>query len=89
MFKTLGAACVLTAVAVLFVLASRAVAVTIDCSKVGAEPAAAWRHPTQPELVAVLCRHDPLPGWWDSLWIVATAPGTRPGSSRCRCTAPG
>ena len=68
----------LTAAAALFVFPSPIAAVTIDCSEVGGVAAAAWRHPNRPELVAVLCRHDPLPGWWDSLWIVETAPGDAP-----------
>lgn len=37
--------------------------------------AMAWPHPTTPALVAILCRHDPFPGWWDSLWIVRTRRG--------------
>ena len=41
----------------------------LDCRHAGAVPATSWPHPTRPQLVAVLCRHDPLPGWWDSLWI--------------------
>ena len=78
MFRTLGATCFLTAVPVLVVLLSPVAAVTIDCSDLGGEPAAAWPHPTRLALVAVLCQGDPLPGWWDSLWIVETAPGDAP-----------
>ena len=80
MLKTLGAVCFLTAIAVLFALVSPApaAAVIIDCSEVGGVVVAVWRHETRPELVAVLCRHDPVPGWWDSLWIVQTAPGAAP-----------
>jgi len=51
---------------------------SIDCSEVDGQAATVWSHPTRPELVAVLCRHDPLPGWWDSLWIVETASGEAP-----------
>ena len=80
MFKALRALCFLTAVAVLCALVFRALAaaVPIDCSSVGAELAAAWLHPNRLDLAAVLCRHDPLPGWWDSLWIVETASGDAP-----------
>ena len=78
MLKTLAVTPLLTGVAVLFVFPSPAGAVAIDCSEVGAVAAAAWRHPTRPGLVAVLCRHDPLPGWSDSLWIVEAAPGAVP-----------
>ena len=61
------------ALTAVFVLPSAASAVTLDCSEVDGEVAVVWPHPARPELAAVLCRHDPLPGWWDSLWIVDTA----------------
>ena len=77
-FRRLGATCFLTAVGVLFALPSPAGAVIVDCSQVGSQPAAVWPHPTRPELMAVLCQGDPLPGWLDSLWIIGTVPGAAP-----------
>ena len=47
----------------------------LDCTHAGAVLATSWPHPTRPQLVALLCRHDPLPGWWDSLWLVETRSG--------------
>ena len=39
------------------------------CRPAGAAVASLWPHRRRAGLIAVLCRHDPLPGWWDSLWI--------------------
>ena len=75
MLRMFDVAWFVSAVVVLFVMSPLPAVAAIDCPDVGAEPASTWRHPTQTGLVAVLCRHDPLPGWWDSLWIVETAPG--------------
>ena len=71
---------VLLATAVLLAgpLAAGAAATGFDCADRGATEAVVWPHPTCPQLVAVLCRHDPLPGWWDSLWIVQTRSGRSP-----------
>lgn len=46
-----------------------------DCAGVGAVEAWVRPHPSRPHLAAVLCREDPFPGWWESLWIVDTEGG--------------
>ena len=43
-----------------------------DCADVDAVEAWVQVHPNRPRLRAVLCREDPFPGWWESLWIVDT-----------------
>ena len=54
-----------------------------DCASVDSVQAWVRPHPTRPQLVAVLCREDPLPGWWESLWIVDTE-GDEPTVLRVR-----
>ena len=51
----------------------------VDCSHADADFAAAWPHPARPYVVALLCRHDPFPGWWDTLWIADTRTGASTG----------
>ena len=73
----------LLSVMVLPVAAGTQAAPPFDCASVDA--AAAWvrPHPSRPHLAAVLCREDPLPGWWESLWIVDTE-GGEPTALRVR-----
>ena len=68
MWKTLALACPVTAA----LDASMQPPPPFDCADLSAVAAAVWRHPGEPQLVAVLCRHDPFPGWWDSLWLMDT-----------------
>ena len=41
-----------------------------DCAERGGDLAHVWLHPADSGLRAVLCRHDPFPGWSESLWLL-------------------
>ena len=43
---------------------------TFDCANRGGDLAHVWLHPADSRVRAVLCRHDPFPGWSETLWLL-------------------
>ena len=43
---------------------------TTDYADRGGDLAHVWLHPADSGLRAILCRHDPFPGWSESLWLL-------------------